>query len=118
MFIEGKKGQLTIFYKEILIAGYPIGQMSYHDYQLVANDLIIDSMRSHKRNMREQILAYRTFCNAILFRKLKKNKSTCISEDDYRMFLACSLALVKLKILDEDDIVFISDRKRPKRIFT
>tara|TARA_R110000765_G_scaffold414765_1_gene515440 strand:- start:341 stop:694 length:354 start_codon:yes stop_codon:yes gene_type:complete len=115
MFIEGKKGQLTIFYKEILIAGYPIGQMSYHDYQLVANDLIIDSMRSHKRNMREQILAYRTFCNAILFRKLKKKY---ISEDDYRMFLACSLALVKLKILDEDDIVFISDRKRPKRIFT
>ena len=109
MFIEGKKGQLTIFYKEILIAGYPIGQMSYHDYQL------IDSMRSHKRNMREQILAYRTFCNAILFRKLKKKY---ISEDDYRMFLACSLALVKLKILDEDDIVFISDRKRPKRIFT
>ena len=118
MFIEGKKGQLTLFYKDILIAGYPLGQMSYHDYQKVANDLIINSMRSEKRNIKQQIFAYRLFCNGIMYQKIKKNKSSCISHNDYRMFLACTLALVKLRILDEDDVVFISDRKRPKRIFT
>ena len=114
MFIQGKKGQLTLFYKDILIAGYPLGQMSYHDYQKVADDLIINSMRTAKRNIKQQIFAYRLFCNGIMYQKIKKKY---ISLDDYRMFLACSLALVKLRILDEDDIVFISDRKRPKRIF-
>lgn len=114
MFIEGKKGQLTLFYKDILIAGYPLGQMSYHDYQKVADDLIINSMRTAKRNIKQQIFAYRLFCNGIMYRKIKKKY---ISDDDYRMFLGASLALVKLRILDEDDIVFISDRKRPKRIF-
>tara|TARA_R110000744_G_scaffold120181_6_gene223965 strand:- start:1463 stop:1810 length:348 start_codon:yes stop_codon:yes gene_type:complete len=114
MFIQGKKGQLTLFYKEILIAGYPIGKMSYLDYQKVADDLIINSMRSEKRNIKQQIFAYRFFCNGIFFRKLKKKY---ISLDDYRMFLACTLALVKLRILDEEDVVFIQPRKRPKRIY-
>ena len=115
MFIQGKSGQLTLFYKDILIAGYPLGQLTYQHYQEFANDLIIKSMRWEKRNIREQIFAYKLFCNTILVRKLKKKY---ISFEDYRMFLATSLALVKLRILDEDDVVFITDRKRPRRIFT
>tara|TARA_R110000796_G_scaffold17535_1_gene53828 strand:- start:4295 stop:4642 length:348 start_codon:yes stop_codon:yes gene_type:complete len=115
MFIQGKTGQLTLFYKDILIAGYPLGRSSYQHYQDFANDLIIKSMRWEKRNIREQIFAYKLFCNTILNRKLKKKY---ISDDEYRMFLATSLALVKLRILDEDDVVFITDRKRPRRIFT
>jgi hypothetical protein len=109
MMIQGKQGQLCLYYNELLIAGYPLGKMNITDYRKIADDLIINSMRTEKRNMREQIFAYKYFCQCIYSRKLKKKY---ISIDDYRMFLACLLALVKLRIYESDDVSMVFPRKK------
>lgn len=111
MMIQGKEGQLCLYYNELLIAGFPLGQMKMTDYRKIAEDLIIDSMRTQNRNMREQIFAYKYFCQCIYSRKLK-NKY--ISIDDYRMFLGCLLGLVKLRIYEDEDVCMIFPRKKKK----
>ena len=109
MMKQGKDGQLCLYYNNLLIAGYPLGIMKMTDYRKVAEDLIINSMRNENRNMREQIFAYKYFCQTIYSRKLKKKY---ISIDDYRMFLACLLSLVKLKIYEDEDVSMIFPRKK------
>lgn len=51
------------------------------------------------------------FCNNILRRK--KNKLN-IWRSDYEMFLSCIFALIKLKILYDEDCVFIAPKKKKK----
>jgi len=115
MFIQGKDGSLNLFYKDLYIASYPLGKMKLKDYQDVANDLIITSMRKQNRNIREQIFAYKLFCQSMFTRRLKKKK---MNVDEHRMFLGCLLALVKLKIEDPDDVILICGRKKKKKIIS
>lgn len=109
--IPGKKGTLCLYYKELFICGFPLGKMNLKDYMKSAEDLIVNSMRDSNRNIREQIFAYKYFCQIMFSRTLKKKN---ISNDDYRMFVGCLLALVKLKIYDMDDVTLICDRRRKK----
>jgi hypothetical protein len=115
MFIQGKQGSLNLYYKDLYIASYPLGKMNLKDYQEVANDLIVTSMRKQKRNIREQIFAYKLFCQSMLTKRIKKKK---MSLDDHRMFLGCLLALVKLKIYEPDDVMLICKRKKKNKKIT
>jgi len=107
--IQGKNGTLCLYYNQLFICGFPLGKMDLKDYNKVAEDLIINSMRHSHRNIRQQIFAYKYFCQIIFTKTIKKNN---ISDDDYRMFLACLLALVKLRIYDMDDVTLICHRKK------
>ncbi len=62
--------------------------------------------------MKDQINMYKYFCELIYERKINNQR---ISGLDHQKFCACLLSLVRLKVIDEDDAVFIAPRKKGKR---
>jgi len=112
MIREGKNGSLNLFYKELLIGSYPLtDKKTYERYKYQGEYLILTSMRENIK-IPFQIKTYILFCNSILRRK--ENKLN-IWRSDYEMFLSCIFALIKLKILDEDDSVLIVGKKKKKK---
>ena len=111
MIREGKNGSLNLFFKDLLIGSYPLSEKkTYERYKYQGEYLILKSMRENI-NIPFQIKTYLLFCNNILRRK--KNKLN-IWRSDYEMFLSCIFALMKLKILDDEDCVFIAPKKKKK----
>ena len=111
MIIEGKHGSLNLFFKDLLIGSYPLSEKkTYERYKYQGEYLILKSMRENIK-IPFQIKTYLMFCNNILRRK--KNKLN-IWRSDYEMFLSCIFALMKLKILDDEDCVFIAPKKKKK----
>tara|TARA_R110000737_G_C14356509_1_gene446108 strand:- start:271 stop:633 length:363 start_codon:yes stop_codon:yes gene_type:complete len=109
MIIQGSEGSMVLFYKDMLIGGFPLGKFNkYKDYQEQANVLIVESLRLNKP-IKFQIKGYVRICNLMYDKKVQGKK---ISGYDFQLFSASLLSLVKLKILDEDDVVFIAGRKK------
>ena len=111
MIIEGSKGSMVLFYKDVLICGFPLGKNTYEDYKKQSDDLILDSLRKNK-SIQEQIILYKTFIQTIYKRKINNKK---ISGYDLQVFSSCILALIKFNIFDIDDIVFIAGKKRNRK---
>jgi len=111
MMMQGKDGMLCLYYNNLLIAGFPLGQMGLKDYADVSNRLLLDSLREQNRNLREQSFAYKYYCKEIYYKKLMKKK---ISDEDYRLFLGALLSLVKLKQFDIEDVTMVFPRKKVK----
>jgi len=63
--------------------------------------------------IKKQIFLYIQFCNSIL--KRKQNKLN-IWKSDHEMFLSCLFALIKLKIIEEEDSIFIAPKKKKSRL--
>ena len=55
------------------------------------------------------IYLYKSFIETIYIKKLKKDK---ISGYDLQVFCATILSLVRFNVFDEDDVIFIADKKR------
>ena len=110
MIIQGKEGSLVLFYKDLLICGFPLGIYTYEDYQEQANDLMVQSLRFNNP-LKVQVEGYRKMCEITYVKKIKGKK---ISGYDLQCFSASLLNLVKLKLIDEDDVVFIAGRKKGK----
>lgn len=109
MIIQGSKGSLTLFYKDKLIASYPLSlKKTYEIYKYQGEYIILKSMKSGLK-IKEQIYTYLNFCNQMI---RLKNEGKSIRCTDSELFLSCIFALIKFNILDEDDCVFIADRKR------
>ena len=111
----GKDGQIALFYRDIHIANFPLGVMQLDDYQYNANQLILDGMKDGLK-IPEIINALKLFCESIRYltwdnNRKKKYKRKEISLEDYRLFLGSLLALVKLKIVDEEDAYMIFPKR-------
>lgn len=105
------KNNLVLFYKDLLIGSYPLTDLkTYERYKEQGNLIILESLRANI-NIKSQIYTYLLFCNQILRRKQDK---LGIWRSDYEMFLNCIFALIKLKVLDEDDSVLIVGKKKKK----
>jgi hypothetical protein len=110
MIIQGRKGCLCLFYRDLLIAGFPLGNNSYEDYKTQSHNLILDSLRKNK-SIKEQIQLYKIFCETIYEKKIKKEK---ISGYDLQVFSSCLLSLIKFNQLEEEDFIFIAPRKKKR----
>lgn len=109
MIIQGSQGSMVLFYKDLLIGGFPLGKFNkYKDYQEQSNILIVESLRLNNP-IKFQIQNYFRMCNLIYDKKVQGKK---ISGYDFQLFSVSLLSLVKLKILDEDDVVLIAGRKK------
>ena len=84
---------------------------TYEDYKKQSENLILDSLRKN-HSIKNQIDLYKGFVEAIYKKKLNKNK---ISGYDLQVFCGSILSLVRFNILDEDDIVFITQKKRNRK---
>ena len=102
------KNNLVLFFKDLLIANYPITDLkTYERYKEQGNLLILESLKANIP-IKSQIYTYILFCNQILRRK---KEGLRIWRSDYEMFLNCIFALIKLKILDEYNSVLIVKKK-------
>lgn len=103
------KNNLVLFYKDLLIGTYELTDLkTYERYKEQGNLLILKSLKENI-DIKSQLYTYILFCNRILKRK---KDGLSIWRSDYEMFLNCIFALIKLKILDEDDCVLIVKKKK------
>jgi len=112
MIIQGKNGCLCLYWKDILISGFPIGGNSLEDYIYTGEYMIVDGMRKGKK-IPELLFTFRGFCECIYLKKIHKKK---ISGRDHQVFLHCVMAIVKLKIMDFDDVCFVAPRKKGSKV--
>ena len=100
---------LVLFYKDLLIGSYPLTDLkTYERYKYQGEYLILKSLKENI-NIKSQIHTYLLFCNQVLRRKHDK---LGIWKSDYEMFLSCLFALIKFKIIDEDDSILIIAKKK------
>ena len=98
MIYNGKDGSLTLYYKGLLISSYPLShKKTFNRYEYQGEHLIY---KSKGIPIRIQIKTYIHFCNMIYDRK--KNKQA-IRRSDHIYFLNCLFALLRLKIIENDE---------------
>lgn len=109
MIIYGKKGSLILFYNNLLVGSYPLSNLkTYERYKFQGEYLILKSLKTNIP-LKLQIKTYKHFCDEIY--KRKQNKLG-IFRADYEMFLSCLFALIKLNQLDEEDAIFMVDKRK------
>lgn len=100
---------LALYYKDLLISNFPLTNLkTYERYKYNGENLILDALKRNL-NIKFQLGMYLYFCNKILQRK---KDNLAIYKSDHQKFLCCLFALIKLKILDEDDCVLIVKKKK------
>lgn len=116
MVREGKAGSITIFYKDVLLASYPLTKLkTLEAYKDIGTRIILDTMRvKPELTVKKQIYTYLYFVNLMYKRKLN-NES--IWRSNYELLMSCIMALIKLQILNMDDTILVMPPKRPKRLF-
>jgi hypothetical protein len=96
---NGSKGSICFYYKGLLINSFPLtNKCTAERYLYQGTDLI---MKSKGINIKKQIKMYLYFCNMIYTRK--KNNLP-IYKSDHIYFLNCITALLRLKIIDNDEL--------------
>jgi hypothetical protein len=109
---EGKDGMLCIFIHNKLLCGFPLGKNKLIDYERDANDMIVSGLRDNK-NIKFQIYVYSHYIQEMYKKKIQNKYNEF---EDYKLLVACVLALVKLQILDFDDVVSIFPKKKKRKI--
>jgi len=98
MIYNGSNGSVCFYYKGLLISSYPLSKFKTLDkYLYQGEDLIY---KSKGIPIKSQIKMYIHYCNMIYLRK-KENKP--IYRQDHIYFLNCLTALLRLRIIDNDE---------------
>lgn len=98
MIYNGKNGSLILYYKGLLISSFPLSdKKTFNRYEYQGTHLI---MKSKGIPIKLQIKTYIHFLNTIYIRK-KNNQA--IRKSDHIFFLNCLFALLRLKIIDNDE---------------
>ena len=98
MIYNGSKGSVCFYYKGLLISSYPLSKFKTLDkYLNQGEDLIY---KSKGIPIKSQIKMYLLFCNNIYQRK-KDNQP--IYRQDHIYFLNCLTALLRLRIIENDE---------------
>lgn len=100
MIRQGSEGSLSLFYKGLLISSFPLTKNTTVDFYAYQGEYLI--LQSIRQNIKIpfQIQTYISFCNSIYSRK--KN-GDAIYKEDHKLFVHTLFALLKLKIIQDDD---------------
>jgi hypothetical protein len=112
MIIQGRNGCLCLFWNDRLVSGFPIGSNTLDNYMKTGEKIILDGMSKGKK-IPELLYTFRGFCECLYQKRVIHKKK--ITEHDHQVFLHCIMALIKLQILDFDDVCFVAPRKKGKR---
>jgi hypothetical protein len=97
---NGSDGSLNLYYKSLLISSFPLTKKkSFERYQYQGEYLILETMKQNI-NIKKMIYTFTLFCNSIYKRKLNKLP---IRRSDHNSFLSCLFALMKLRIIENND---------------
>lgn len=111
MIVAGSKGSLVLFWEDKLISSLPLGKRTVEEYLNEANTFILNSMRQDKKNIKELIHYTKNYCDLHYRKKLKGKKIDSTSHCYFQLSL---LALVRLGLIDFDEVCFIAPRKKLK----
>ena len=97
---NGSDGSLNLYYKGLLISSFALTKKKTFDvYKYQGEHFILTSMKENIK-VKEIIYTCTYFCNLIYTRK--KNKQA-IRKSDHELFLGTLFALMKLKIIENDE---------------
>jgi len=98
MIYNGSHGSICFYYKGLLISSYPLSKKKTLERYLNQGEELI--YKSKGIPIKAQVRTYLHFCNEIYSRK--KN-NLAIRRSDHIYFLNCLTALLRLKIIDNDE---------------
>lgn len=97
---NGSNGSLNLYYKGLLISSFALTKnKTFNVYKYQGEHFILTSMKENIK-MKQIIYTCTYFCNLIYTRK--KNKQA-IRKSYHELFLGSLFALMKLKIIDNDE---------------
>ena len=99
MIYNGSHGSICFYYKGLLISSYPLSKRKTFERYLNQGEELI--YKSKCIPIKVQIKTYRHFFNEIYSRK--KN-NLAIRRSDHIYFLNCLTALLRLRIIDNDEL--------------
>ena len=114
MIKVGKEGSICLYWNDLLISSIPIGKRKWDDYLKESEKFILDSMKQYNKNIKEVIYYTKKFCDITYRRKLEKKR---LNTDDHSYFQLSLISLVRLKLLDFDDVCLRTGRKKIKNRF-
>jgi hypothetical protein len=98
---NGSNGSLTLYYKGLLISSFPLNKKkTFERYSYQGEYLILTSMKENFK-IKQIIYTFTHFCNMIYNRKLNKQP---IRRSDHQYFISCLFGLLKLKIIENDEL--------------
>jgi len=101
MIYNGCNGSLNLYYKGLLISSFPLtNKKTFNRYQYQGDYIILKSMKQQFK-IKQIINTFTQFCNLIYDRK--KNKQP-IRRSDHQFFISCLFGLLKLKIIENDEL--------------
>ena len=83
---------------------------TFERYKYQGEHIILKSM-NEKLKLKQIIITLKSFCDLIYQRKINKQ---AIRKSDHQMFLSCFFGLLKLKQIDEDNILIMNKKKKKK----
>ena len=98
MIYQGSKGNISLFYKGKLISNFPLTKKKKVDDYIYQGDYVIKQSKGIPILL--QIDAYKKFCDLMYKRKIN---NLPIYRSDHELFLGSLMALLRLKIIDNDD---------------
>lgn len=99
MIYNGSEGSVCFYYKGLLISSYPLSKFKTLNKYLNQGEELI--YKSKGIPIKSQIKMYTHYCNVIYLRK-KENKP--IYRQDHIYFLNCLTALLRLRVIDNDEL--------------
>lgn len=112
MIKAGKNGSIVLFWNDKLISSIPLGKYTYEDYMERIQKFILVSMREANMNIKELVHRCYKYCNQM---ERRKNNCERIRTREHESFCFSLLTLVRLELVDFDDVIFIAPRKKPRK---
>lgn len=110
MIYEGREGSITFFYNDKLVCSSPLhNKTSLEDHKQQAYRLLVEGMQQG-RDLSDIIKIFTLGLTALC-----NQKRYNLTRDDEKYMSMCFLILVKLKILDFDDVCLVMGKKKPKK---
>ena len=99
---------LFLYHNDILVGRYKIRTNDMKVLSIAFSENLIRDGFSKGFNLPKQVLWFQTFCDSIA-----KNVNNCIKlkSHDFQMFLATKLALYRLNKTDDNDFLFLRDKR-------
>ncbi len=109
MIYEGREGSLSFFYNDKLVCSSPLHfKTSLDDHKEQASRLIVEGLQQGK-NLQDMIKIFTLGLTA-----LANQKRYNLTRDDEKYMTLCFLILIKLKILDFEDVVLVMPKRKKK----
>lgn len=110
MIIQGSKGSICVYYKDLLISSFPLTQKKTLEwYEKSANKALIRGMRVEDIKLKTMCVVFKEILDYTYIKKINKKR---IDSEQHQLFFMSVLSLIKLKKIEFEDHIAIFPRKK------